>query len=167
MVIYLGTASKTLSPGLRIGWLVAPEAVVKRLGDAKMQMDYGASSVSQYIFLEFLKTGMYESYLCKLKNILKQRLDNAMRILEEHFQSIAEWTRPKGGFYIWLTFRQPVKTDLLFNEAIKAGILLNPGDIYDFKANNSIRLSYAYITEDEFKKGAMILKKLIFKQVAK
>lgn len=167
MVIYLGTASKTLSPGLRIGWLVAPEAVVKRLGDAKMQMDYGASSVSQYIFLEFLKTGMYESYLCKLKNILKQRLDNAMRILEEHFQSIAEWTRPKGGFYIWLTFRQPVKTDLLFNEAIKAGILLNPGDIYDFKANNSIRLSYAYITEDEFKKGAMILKELIFKQVAK
>ncbi len=164
MVIYLGTASKTLSPGLRIGWLVAPEAVVKRLGDAKMQMDYGASSVSQYIFLEFLKTGMYESYLAKLKDVLRKRLDNALSILEEHFSSIAEWTKPQGGFYIWLTFKKQIKTDLLFNEAISSGILLNPGDIYDFKANNSIRLSYAYISEKEFEKGAMILKKLILKQ---
>lgn len=166
MVIYLGTASKTLSPGLRIGWLVAPEAVVKRLGDAKMQMDYGASSVSQYIFLEFLRSGMYDKYLVTLKGGLKKRLENALGVLERNFSSIAQWTKPHGGFYIWLTFRSQVRTDLLFNEAIKAGILLNPGDIYDFKANNSIRLSYAYITEGEFERGAITLKKLIERQLS-
>ncbi|SKA59118.1 GntR family transcriptional regulator, regulator for abcA and norABC [Succinivibrio dextrinosolvens DSM 3072] len=163
MVIYLGTASKTLSPGLRIGWLVAPQAVVKRLGDAKMQMDYGASSVSQYIFLEFLRSGMYDDYLFRLKSVLKKRLDNALNVLSENFSSIADWTKPHGGFYIWLTFRAPIRSELLFNAAIKEGILLNPGDIYDFKDNNSLRLSYAYITESEFEKGATTLKKLIIK----
>ncbi len=161
MVIYLGTASKTLSPGLRVGWLCAPEAVVRRLGDAKMQMDYGASSVSQYIFLEFLRSGMYDDYLQYLKKELKSRLENALRVLEKNFSATAIWTVPRGGFYIWLTFRKPVKMDMLFNEAIKAGILLNPGDIYDFKANNSIRLSYAYITKKEFADGALVLKGLL------
>lgn len=160
MVLYLGTASKTLSPGLRVGWLVAPEAVVKRLGDAKMQMDYGASSVSQYIFLEFLRSGMYDSYLDELKKVLESRLKNALLVLEKCFSSLAKWTRPQGGFYIWLTFNKSVKMDALFNEAIKEGLLLNPGDIYDFKANNSIRLSYAYITEKEFERGVMKLKKI-------
>lgn len=163
MVIYLGTASKTLSPGLRIGYLVAPQAIVQRLGDAKMQMDYGASSLSQYVFMHFLKSGMYDSYLLSLKETLRHRLTNALKILNEMFKDLASWSTPKGGFYIWLTFKAPIKMDELFKEAIKAKLLLNPGDIYDFKANNSLRLSYAYVNEEEFKKGALILKNLIIK----
>lgn len=163
MVIYIGTASKTLSPGLRIGWIVAPEAVVKRLSDVKMQMDYGASSISQYVFLEFLKSGMYEDYLVFLKGKLRLRLSHALSVLEKYFKDLALWHKPCGGFYIWLTFRFPIKTEQLFNEAIKEGILLNPGDIYDFKANNSLRLSYAYISETQFEKGVLILRKLVQK----
>lgn len=163
MVIYLGTASKTLSPGLRIGYLVAPQAIVQRLGDAKMQMDYGASSLSQYVFMHFLRSGMYESYLLELKTVLKQRRDNALKVLEKHFKDLAVWSKPNGGFYIWLTFMEPVKMDDLFKEAIKAKVLLNPGDIYDFKSNNSLRLSFAYVNKKEFEKGAMILKSLVEK----
>ncbi|MBQ8024514.1 MAG: PLP-dependent aminotransferase family protein [Succinivibrio sp.] len=163
MVIYLGTASKTLSPGLRIGYLVAPQAIVQRLGDAKMQMDYGASSLSQYVFMHFLKSGMYEHYLSRLKTVLHQRLLNALKVLNKNFSNLAKWTTPKGGFYIWLTFNDPVKMDELFKAAIKAKVLLNPGDIYDFKSNNSLRLSYAYVNEKEFEQGASILKELILK----
>ena len=68
--LYLGSASKTLAPGLRIGWVIAPESIVQRLGDIKMQTDYGASSISQWIFAEFLTSGLYRRYLDELRGEL-------------------------------------------------------------------------------------------------
>jgi len=150
MVMYLGSASKALAPGLRIGWVIAPEAVIKRLGDAKMQMDYGASSLSQLVFAEFLESGMYDQYLAALKITLKKRRDNALETLEKYFKDIATWDVPVGGFYIWLTFNLGVEADDLFEKALDKGILLNPGDIYDFRHNRSLRISFAYVTEKEF-----------------
>lgn len=150
MVMYLGSASKTLAPGLRIGWVIASEPVIQRLGDAKMQMDYGASSLSQLVFAEFLESGKYSQYLMDLKQILKHRRDNALVTLEKYFQDIAVWDVPIGGFYIWLTFNEDVEVDDLFEKALDKGILLNPGDIYDFKPNRSLRLSFAYVTSEEF-----------------
>src|SRR5699024_9097985 len=150
MVMYLGSASKALAPGLRIGWVIAPEAVIKRLGDAKMQMDYGASSLSQLVFTEFLKSGMYDQYLADLKITLKKRRDNALETLEKYFKDIATWDVPVGGFYIWLTFNPDIEVDDLFEKALNKGILLNPGDIYDFRHNRSLRISFAYVTEKEF-----------------
>lgn len=149
-VIYLGTASKTLAPGLRIGWVAAPEPIVQRMGDVKMQMDYGASSISQLIFAEFLSSGMYSRHLRELKRQLQQRRDNALDVLERYFSEIAEWRHPDGGFYIWLTFRGKISTEKLFERAAAAGILLNPGSIYDFESNRSLRLSYAYASCEEF-----------------
>lgn len=89
-VIYMGTVSKTMAPGLRIGWVVGPEAVVHRLGDVKMQTDYGASSVSQWMMTELLSGGDYDIYLEKLRIELRQRRDNALKALERHFRGMAE-----------------------------------------------------------------------------
>lgn len=161
MVLYVGSASKTLAPGLRIGWVIASEPVIQRLGDAKMQMDYGASSLSQLAFAEFLKSGKYEKYLHKLKSVLKKRRDNALKILRQSFQDIAIWNEPIGGFYIWLTFNEDVEVDGLFERALDKGILLNPGDIYDFKHNRSLRLSFAYVTEEEFTSAMQKLRRMI------
>lgn len=161
MVMYLGSASKTLAPGLRIGWVIAAEPVIQRLGDAKMQMDYGASSLSQLVFAEFLQSGKYEEYLTSLKKILKQRRDNALATLNEYFHDIATWDVPIGGFYIWLTFNDDVEVDGLFERALDKGILLNPGDIYDFKHNRSLRLSFAYVTDVEFTSAMIKMRNLI------
>lgn len=163
MVMYLGSASKALAPGLRIGWIIASEPVIERLGDAKMQMDYGASSLSQLVFAEFLNSGLYDEYLVGLKKELKKRRDNALRMLEKHFKDIATWGNPIGGFYIWLTFNEDVNVDNLFDDALKEKILLNPGDIYDFKRNRSIRLSFAYVTCEEFDEAIKKIKKITFK----
>lgn len=149
-VIYLGTSSKTLAPGLRIGWVVASEPIVQRLGDVKMQMDYGASSLSQWALVEFLNSGLYDQYLEELKIELKKRRDQALQSLEKYFSNLASWNKPSGGFYIWLTFKKDIKIERLFEEAIKENILLNPGDIYDFKENHSLRLSFAYVDSEEF-----------------
>lgn len=161
MVMYLGSASKTLAPGLRIGWVIASEPVIQRLGDAKMQMDYGASSLSQLVFAEFLKSGKYGCYLTDLKQILKARRDNALEVLEKYFRDVATWDVPIGGLYIWLTFNDVVEVDDLFEKALAKGILLNPGDIYDFKHNRSLRLSFAYVTCEEFTEAMRSMRRII------
>jgi len=149
MIIYLGTISKALAPGLRIGWLVGSESVVDRLGDVKMQTDYGASSVSQWILKEILSNEYYDQYLEETRAALKHRRDFMTMALEKHFKHLAVWEIPKGGFYIWLTLKQNIAMEKLFYAALKEGILLNPGSIYDFKNNNSLRLSYSYLDESE------------------
>ncbi|KAA8818377.1 aminotransferase-like domain-containing protein [Bifidobacterium vespertilionis] len=154
MVIYLGSASKALAPGLRIGWIVAPEPIVHRLADVKMQMDYGASRLSQWVFARFLDTGLYDRFLTDLRGELRRRRDAALETLDRLFGGIAHWNTPAGGFYIWLTFNGPMPMARLFAKAVEAGVLLNPGDIYDFEGDNSLRLSYAYTTPDEFAAAA-------------
>ena len=64
---------------------------------------------------------------------------------------------PRGGFYVWLTFDEPVRTGRLFQRAIEHGVLLNPGDIYDFEGDNSLRLSYSYTTPEEFADAVDVL----------
>lgn len=163
VVIYLGTTSKSLAAGLRIGWLVAPEAVVQRLGDVKMQMDYGASSLSQWIFTEFLQSRMYDRYTEFLRQELLKRRDNALEALQTYFHDKASWNVPMGGFYIWMTLHDKLPMDALFRHAAKEGLLLNPGDMYDFNPNRSLRISYAYVSCEEFSDGLRRLSLLIEK----
>ena len=162
-VIYMGTVSKTMAPGLRTGWVVGPESVVYRLGDVKMQTDYGASSVSQWIMTELLSGGDYDIYLDWLRGELKQRRDNALAALERYFGGMARWDVPKGGFYIWLRLNGKVPVDRLFQEALKHGILFNPGNIYDYAENRAIRLSYAYAEPEEVDRALEILASLVDK----
>lgn len=113
-VLSIGSVSKTLSPGLRIGWIVAPEAVIKHLADIKMQTDYGSSAFSQEIVTYWLTSGLYEQHLVQLRNQLKQRAKFVEDLLEQYVQDIASWEQPKGGFYIWLRFDKPVINKALF-----------------------------------------------------
>ena len=126
-----------------------------------MQMDYGASLLSQWAFARFLTSGLYDRYLVDLKRELHRRKDAAMESLERHFLGRAHWSRPDGGFYVWLTFEQPVRTSRLFQAALKRGVLLNPGDIYDFEGDNSLRLSYAYTTPEEFEASVDVLAQVV------
>lgn len=166
-VIYMGTISKTMAPGLRIGWVVGPEAVVYRLGDVKMQTDYGASSVSQWMMTELITSGDYDIYLEELRKELRARRDNALAALDKHFKGLATWKKPKGGFYIWLRFDKRLPMDKIFNEALKAGILLNPGNVYDYAENHAIRLSYAYASPEDLSKALEILATIIEKHQKK
>ena len=160
MVLSLGTLSKTLAPGLRIGWIAGPESVVRRLGDIKMQTDYGASSLSQWAAAEFLTGGLYDTYLHGLRRELRERRDAALQVLEDYFTGLADWNVPEGGFYIWLRFKRPFSIERLFKEALAHRILLNPGSIYDFTPNHALRISYAYEPIDVFRKAMKILARL-------
>jgi GntR family transcriptional regulator of abcA and norABC len=160
-VLYIGSVSKTLSPGLRIGWLVGPEPVIERLADIKMQTDYGSSSLSQYAVDKWLCSGMYEDFLKETKEELRFRRDFTIQILKKYFSEIATWSTPKGGFYIWLKLLTGVSTRKLFDVALREGILLNPGSVYDNNDYQHLRISYSYASMEQLEKGLVYLAQLI------
>lgn len=160
-VLYIGSVSKTLSPGLRIGWVVAPEPVVKRLADIKMQTDYGSSAFSQEIVAHWISTGLYDIHLENLRTQLKRRAAFVEGLLEQHFQKVASWKNSEGGFYIWLRFHEPVVNKALFLKLLHYHVLINPGYIYETRDLHHIRLSYAYASLEELKEGLLILLELI------
>jgi GntR family transcriptional regulator of abcA and norABC len=160
-VLYIGSVSKTLSPGLRIGWVVAPSPVIGRLADIKMQTDYGSSAFSQEIVSHWISSGLYEKHLIKLREQLKRRATFVEEILEQQFQKIATWKKSEGGFYIWLRFHEPIVTKALFLKLLNQNVLVNPGYIYESSDLHHIRFSYAYASLEELKKGLNILLELV------
>ncbi|WP_445477322.1 aminotransferase-like domain-containing protein [Lysinibacillus irui] len=156
-VLYMGSVSKTLSPGLRIGWLIGPTTVIERLADIKMQTDYGSSAISQEIVLHWLQSGKYDKHIVGLRKQLQDRADFTERILQEKFKDIASWDKPKGGFYIWLKFHEPLVDKEFFLKLLQQQVLINPGYIYDPQDHHHIRLSYAYASYEELQDGLQIL----------
>ncbi len=160
-VLYIGSVSKSLSPGLRIGWIVGPEPVIDRLADIKMQTDYGSSSLSQYVVNKWMKDELYEDYLNQVRVELKSRRDYTVEILNTYFSDIAVWNIPKGGFYIWLQIQSNISIQKLFELALKEGILLNPGTVYDKNEQRHLRLSYSFASLAELEEGLIRLSELI------
>ncbi len=160
-VIYVGSASKSIAPGLRVGWIVAPESVINRLADIKMQTDYGTSVIAQQALNEFMKSPKYEENLDILRKQLRKRRDFTLKILDEHYSDLASWEKPAGSYYVWLKLKGKVSTKRIFEKALENKLLINPGEMYDFKDNNCIRISYAYEPLDKLKYGLIKLAGII------
>lgn len=156
-VLYVGSVSKTISPGLRIGWIVGPKTVIQRLADIKMQTDYGSSAISQVVVTHWLSSGIYETHLEHLRDSLQKRARFMEQLVRKYFSHIATWETPKGGFYMWLKFSEPVITKALFLALLEQKILINPGYIYQPNDYHHLRLSYAYASFEEMEKGMHIL----------
>lgn len=160
-VIYLGTLSKILAPGLRIGWVVGPEPAIARLGDLKMQLDYGASGPSSALAAAWLGSEHYDINAEVVRQAMRQRRQLCLGLLDQYFRDIAFWDVPKGGFYIWLRLKQAVAANILFEEALKHKILLNSGDLYAKEATMALRLSYAYASESDLIEKLEVLATII------
>ncbi len=118
-----------------------------------MQMDYGASGFSQEIVTYWLQSGLFETHLNSLRTTLQKRAHYTEALLYKRFADIATWESPKGGFYIWLRFNQPIIKKDLFKELLQFNVLINPGYLYDRNEYHHIRLSYAYERLDQLAKG--------------
>ncbi|MGG1663789.1 PLP-dependent aminotransferase family protein [Brevibacillus sp. NRS-1366] len=160
-VLYLGSLSKSLTPGLRIGWVVGPEPVIERLSDLKMQTDYGASSLSSRVATEWLASGLYEEHMKEVREQLTVRKAAVIRALEKHMRDLANWEVPQGGFLLWLKIKGKISMMELFTKALRHGILLNPGNIYGQEPEGYLRISYGYASLADLEKGIDLLGQII------
>lgn len=142
-VLYIGSVSKHLSPGLRIGWIVGPKSVIERLSDIKMQVDYGASTLSQVVTELWFKSNHRDKALQIMRENLKKRRDTALHALNKYMSDLGTWEVPRGGFYIWVKLKIAVSEEQIFNRAIEAGVLVYPGHVYGQNQGSSLRISYS------------------------
>lgn len=164
LVLYLGTASKVLFPGLRLGWVVGPKPVIDRLADIKTQVDTGASTLSQLAMCELLHTGLYESHLTSIRREMKIRRDLMLKILNKYFTGIARWEIPQGSIYVWLHVIKPISMTKLFHRCIERGILINPEGAYSSQSGDHIRLSYSYLSPEKLEKALKLLAEIIHEE---
>lgn len=157
----LGSLSKTMFPGLRLGWIVANASIIDRLVDIKAQTDISSSIYDQTAALELFKTGLIDKYLNIVRTRLNKNCDYTVELLDKYFKDIATWKTPKGGYYIWLKITKNISLKKVFMECYKRKVLIAPGFLYHHASTREIRLSYAYPNKEELKKGLIILSEVI------
>jgi GntR family transcriptional regulator of abcA and norABC len=158
LVIYLGSLSKTAAPGFRIGWIVAPRNVIKRLADAKHQMDYGTSLILQQMANVYLATGMWEKHLRLINSSLTLRRDIMLSALSKHLCEELEWNVPTGGYHIWCRTKKQIDIVRLLEISILNKVLFLPGVIMGAE-KDFLRLTYAKARLSDIEEGIIRLKR--------
>jgi 2-aminoadipate transaminase len=129
-VIYLGTFSKTLAPGLRLGWMVAPPDVITKLVRLKQGADLHTSTFTQFIAYEVVKGGFLDQHVKRIRQVYRERRDVMLAALEEHFPPEATWTHPAGGLFLWVTLPNGIDRQHLLQAALEEKVAFVPGDSF-------------------------------------
>lgn len=159
-VIYVHSLSKLIAPGLRIGWLVAPQSVIERLSDARHQMELGLSIFPQWIMQQFFETVPFETHLQQLRSKLLQKRNVLVDALQCSLQEELLFLMPTGGIYIWGKLKQPIQEKQLTIQGLKQQVAFMPGSIFGAK-DGYIRLSYGKVDINDITEGISRLQKAI------
>lgn len=162
-VIYAGSFSKILSPGLRIGWISASEAVAGKIAMIKQTVDVSTNVLSQSIANEYIIRGHLERHLPKIKQLYGHKRDVMLSALEENFPAGSTWTRPEGGMFLWVELPEPMDTDRLQKRALERKVAFVPGRLFfpDGSGKNTMRLSYSHPTDEKIRAGIARLGEII------
>ncbi len=167
-VIRFGSFSKIIAPGLRLGWILGPENIIKRLIRSGLRsMGGGANPLSAIAMAAYCRKGLLEPHIVSLKQVYKERRDVLMAALESAMPTGVSWTKPAGGFFIWITLPHGLKSDDVKKAAKDENIYFLAGDPF-FTGQPSaqhLRLSFSYVSLDKIQEGikklAGILKPMI------
>ena len=166
-VIYLGTFSKILSPGVRIGWSVAPAPVLEKMNLGKQASDLCSSSLSQLFVSRYFAEGRWEGYLASLRELYGHRRDVMLEALAEHLPPEATWTRPQGGLFLWATLPDYLDTTDLLARALSRNVAFVPGRAayLDGRGGSSMRLNFSGVDDDTIREGVRRIGEVIREQV--
>lgn len=167
-VVYISTFSKIFSPGIRLGWALAPHPILEKLTFAKQSADLCSSSFTQRVVEEFLNSNKLDDYLADLIQRYRRKRDIMLESLLEYFPKETSWTKPDGGFFIWVKLPSYLDTTEMLAEAIAQKVAYVPGRAFfaDGSGANFIRLCFSYPKEDEIKEGIRRLAEVINDQMA-
>jgi len=160
---YTGSFSKILGPGLRLGWLLAPEAIHEKCELIKQSADACSPSFTQVIADAFIRSGRIDSYIASVRNEYRRRAASMTAALRSQLPDYVQWNEPKGGFYIWLTLPEGSDATEILKHAIEGGAVFVAGSTFDpeGRRNNAIRLSYCNNTPEEIERGIPIVARAI------
>jgi 2-aminoadipate transaminase len=155
-IIYLSTFSKTLAPGLRLGWIVAPPDVISKLVQLKQSADLHSSTFNQVVAYEVAKDGFIDEHVRTIRRVYRERRDVMLAAMQEFFPEEVTWTRPQGGLFLWVTLPEGMDCDRLFKAAVDQNVAFVPG--YSFFPDEAdgfrnFRLNFSSSKPDAIREG--------------
>ena len=154
--IYTGTVSKTLLPGLRVGFLIASPDLFPYLLRLKQSADLHTNRVGQWQALQWLGSEAYRGHLAELRDFYRIRRDAMQAQLQEHFADLAEWNLPEGGLFFWLTLKRPIDTRNLLDTALRQNVAFMPGEpffIHPDQHPGHLRLNFSHVAPERLGEG--------------
>lgn len=164
---YLSTFSKTLSPGIRLGWLVAPEAIMTRFIQAKQGMDLHTSTFLQMIAADVMERGILRQHVKRIREVYKDRRDVMLASMEEYFPDGVTWTRPEGGLFLWVRMPEQADSEQVLAAAVEEKVAFVPGHAFypNGGGRNTMRLNFSNAKPDRIQEGIRRLGRAISRQL--
>jgi 2-aminoadipate transaminase len=162
-VIYMGSFSKVLTPGIRLGYVCAPLPLVRRLELAKQAADLHTAQLTQMVVHEVVKDGFLDQHIPTIRTLYGNQCQAMLAAMDEHFPEGVSWTKPEGGMFIWVTLPKHVDAMKLLDQSIAARVAFVPGAPFyaNEAATNTLRLSFVTVPPERIRDGIAILGKLI------
>ncbi|HEX2911984.1 MAG TPA: PLP-dependent aminotransferase family protein [Chloroflexia bacterium] len=165
IVLHCGTFSKTLAPGMRLGWVGGPPELISLI--ARLRDGGGTNAFSGYVAARFAESGQLDKHIEVLREIYRKKRDRMLAALERYMPDGSRWTEPQGGFFVWLELPEKVDTVKMLPAAIQAGVNYLPGPacFASRSGRNTIRLAFSYIKLEEIEPGLRILGEVIEREL--
>ncbi len=161
--LYCGSFSKTVTPGLRLGWICGPQEVIRKLVLIKQASDLHSPTVNQMVMHKVVST-TFEAQLAKIKKAYHHRRDKMLEALKKYMPASASWTQPEGGMFVWVTVKEGLDTkELLAKSIATERVAFVPGRAFfsDGTGGNTLRLSYSLASDEAIDQGIQRLARLI------